>query len=75
MAIGTTGGKVGLILGPIIAVFAMEKAVGLFPISEDTGPLYGLWGWLLFGAAVAIAAGLLVRWLWNRLLRVQTPGY
>ena len=74
MALGTIGGKIGFILGPILAVPAMFYSVDWFPLTEDTGPWYALAAWLLLGVAFAIAAGLSVRSLCNRLLRIKESG-
>ena len=75
MAIGTPGGKVGCLVGPIIAVFAMVFGVGWFGITEDGRNYLGLFAWFLFGLAVAIASGLIVRWALNRVFRINLSGY
>jgi hypothetical protein len=75
MAIGTRGGKLGFVIGPILAIPAMAYSVDWFGFSEDKGPWYGLVGWLLFGVIVAIAAGLLVRIAFNKLVDAEDPGF
>jgi hypothetical protein len=58
-----------------MAVPAMFVSVGWFGITEDTGPWYALVGWLLFGTAVAIIAGWLVRLAFNKLFHIESSGF
>jgi hypothetical protein len=53
----------------------MFVSVGWFGITEDTGPWYALVGWLLFGTAVAIIAGWLVRLAFNKLFHIESSGF
>ena len=75
MAIGTTGGKIGYVVGPLIAVPALFISADWFGLSEDSGPWYALPGWLLFGLVAAVAAGLSVRWAFNRFFDVKSRGF
>jgi len=75
MAIGTIGGKVGCIVGPIIAVPALFVSAGWFGLSEDSGPWYAVPAWLLFGLAVAVAVGAAVRWGFNRSVGVKGDSF
>jgi len=71
MAIGTPGGKVGCLAGPTIALVAMFYSVDWFGITEDGQEYLGLFAWLILGGIVALASGLLIRSLLNRLLTVD----
>ncbi len=75
MAIGTAGGKIGCLTGPIIALFIMNLTAHWFPLNWDTGPNWAILGWFVFGFAVAVFGGLLVRWIVNRTFRIDPPGY
>ena len=75
MAIGTPGGKIGCLAGPIIAVFATVYGVGWFGITEDGRNHLGLFAWFLVGLAVAITSALIVRWAFNRVFGINPPGY
>jgi hypothetical protein len=74
MAIGTIGGKVGYIVGPIVAVPALFISADWFGFSLDSGPRYAVAAWLLFGLAVAVVAGLGLRWVLNRCFGVESAG-
>lgn len=67
MAIGTIGGKLGCLVGPIIGAGALIVSVTWFGISEDGTAWYRSLGWLVFGVGVAIVTGLLLRHAANRL--------
>ena len=61
--------------GPIIAMFAMFYSVDWFGITEDGQEYLGLFAWFLLGLAVAIVSGVLVRWAFNRMAKIDPPGY
>ena len=75
MALGTIGGKLGFVIGPILAIPAMVVAIDWFAISEDSGPWYGVAGWFLFGVFFAVASGLLVRGIINRVIGSDASAF